>query len=535
VLSVDEGLFLIHCIKITGNGSGAGVLSGNNKKIQLMSRSSGVLLHITSLPSKHGIGDLGREAYRFADFLVATKQKYWQILPLTPIEDGLGNSPYSSVSAFAGNTLLISLYKLAQEGLLETSDIESYPDFGQGKVDYPLVRNFKEPMLDKAFHNFELIKDRNLNAAFDEFCSQQQSWLNDFALFKALKLHFHNKSWDEWDDDIKNRASDSVNYFTQLLEKEIKKEKFFQFIFRKQWEELKKYCHERNIRFIGDMPIYVNYDSLDVWINYRFFKLDEYKKPLFVAGTPPDYFSKTGQLWGNPVYNWEILQQDGFKWWISRIEQNFALFDLVRLDHFLGFVNYFEIDADAPDAIGGKWVNAPAEDFFQTLLHKHPNLPIIAEDLGTLSQAVIDFIEKYNFPGMKVLQFAFGDDMQKNPYLPHNHIKNSVVYTGTHDNSSTRGWWRTEASSQVKHNFGNYAGYWIDESNVTDAFCKMAVSSVADTVILPMQDILDLDESSRMNVPGIAQGNWSWRLHLDYSTDTIIQRLIYYTEASGRI
>ena len=499
-----------------------------------MSRSSGILLHITSLPSKHGIGDLGREAYRFADFLSATHQQYWQILPLTPIEEGLGNSPYSSLSAFAGNTLLISLYKLAQEGLLETSDIEAFPDFGQGRVDYQEVRNFKEPLLDKAYQNFVLIKERSLNAAFENFCESQQSWLDDFALFKALKVHFHHKSWHEWDEDIRNYQPEAVLHFLQLLADEVKKEKFLQFIFRKQWEELKKYCHEKNIKFIGDMPIYVNYDSVDVWTHYRFFKLDENKKPLFVAGTPPDYFSATGQLWGNPVYDWNALQEDEFKWWITRIEQNFGLFDLVRLDHFLGFVNYFEIDADATDATGGRWVDAPATAFFDTLLAKHPDLPIIAEDLGTLSEAVVDFIKKYNFPGMKVLQFAFGDDMEKNPYLPHNHIPNSVIYTGTHDNNTTRGWWRTEATQQVKDNFGNYAGYWIDEDNVTDVCCKMAVQSVADTVILPMQDVLDLDETSRMNVPGIGIGNWSWRLHMSYQQDYVFQRLIYYTQSSDR-
>jgi 4-alpha-glucanotransferase len=500
-------------------------------------RSCGILLPITSLPSLHGIGDLGPEAYRFADFLQKTHQHYWQILPLTPIEEGLGNSPYSSISAFAGNTLLISLEKLSQQGLLETSDIEDVPYAlrqNPSRVQYEEVRKFKEPVLRKAYQNFVQIKDINLRRDFEIFCGEHQDWLDDYALFKSLKHYFEEKSWHEWAENIATYDKKALQHYTKTLEYQIEEEKFLQYLFRRQWDELKAHCQQKDVLLFGDMPIYVNYDSVDVWKHPEFFKLDKNKKPLFVAGTPPDYFSETGQLWGNPVYDWTALEKENFRWWVKRIEHNTGLFDIVRLDHFLGFVNYYEISAEASDATGGQWVPAPAEAFFNTLLARYPELPIVAEDLGTLSQAVKDFMAKYNFPGMKVLQFAFGDDMQKNPYLPHNHIENCVVYTATHDNNTTRGWWRTETDQNLRSRFGNYRGYWVDEHNVADAFCQMALHSVAKTVILPMQDVLDLDENARMNVPGVGEGNWSWRLDVGLMNEGIEQKLRYYAESSGR-
>jgi 4-alpha-glucanotransferase len=499
-------------------------------------RSSGILMHITSLPSRHGIGDLGIEAYRFADFLAKAKQTYWQILPLTPIEEGLGNSPYSSLSAFAGNTLLISLDKLCQEGLLETSDIENIPEaFGDTqKVHYQEVRNYKLPILIKAAENFLLIKDKQLQSDFEEFCKSEAHWLHDFALFKALKEYFENKQWIEWDEKLVNHDKETIADFEEKLAKPIQQEKFLQYIFSKQWHELKNHCHLQGIKFFGDMPIYVNYDSVDVWTNHQFFKLDENKKPMAVAGTPPDYFAADGQLWGNPVYNWQALEKDNFNWWLKRLAHNIKLFDLVRLDHFLGFINYYEIPAGDETAKNGTWVNAPAEAFFEAVKQAFPGLPIIAEDLGTLSPAVIDFLNRHQLPGMKVLQFAFGDDMQQNPYLPHNHIRNTVVYTATHDNNTSKGWWQTEARDSEKSNFGNYADIWIDDNNVSDELCRMAMYSVADICILPIQDILGLDASARMNIPGVGEGNWTWRLDGRWLNDWSLHKLRTLTQISSR-
>jgi len=500
-------------------------------------RCSGILLHISSLPSKHGIGDLGPEAYKFIDFLNITNQSYWQILPLTPVSEALGDSPYSSISAFAGNILFISLEKLCQEGLLETSDIENIPEIfieNPLNVKFSTVRAFKEPLLDKAYQNFLKINDKKIREDFDLFCSSEAEWVDDFALFKSLKDSFNQKSWIEWGEELINRDIETLTKYKNELKEKIEQEKFLQYLFKKQWTELKNYGNERGIRFFGDLPIYVNYDSVDIWIHSDFFKLDSDKKPQFVAGTPPDYFSKTGQLWGNPVYNWAALKNDNFKWWIKRIAHNFKLFDLVRLDHFLGFVNYYEIPAADSTALNGKWVSAPVEDFFNALYQKFPDLPIIAEDLGTLSVDVLNFISKYNLPGMKVLMFAFGDDMNKNLYLPHNHTERSVVYTGTHDNNTVKGWWRNDAREIEKENFGKYINKWIDENNVTDEMCWMAMNSKSLICILPLQDILNLNESARMNIPGVGKGNWSWRVNEGWINDDLISKLTYYTHISNR-
>jgi 4-alpha-glucanotransferase len=496
-------------------------------------RSAGILLHLTSLPSRHGIGDLGPEAFRFADFLIEARQCYWQILPLTPVEDGLGNSPYSSLSAFAGNILLISLERLAQEGMLETSDVEVHPSFQPHFTDYKAVREFKLPLLEKAYHNFVKIQDRTLKATFADFCQAEASWLDSFALFKVLKDFLAQKAWNQWPETFRNRQPEALAQFAQEQALPIEKEKSYQFLFRRQWNALRSYCQEHGLQLFGDLPIYVNYDSVDVWMQPQLFKLDESLNPRFVAGTPPDYFSKHGQLWGNPVYDWDRLQAQGFDWWLERLRHNFKLFDLVRLDHFLGFVNYYEIPADAPNATYGKWVMGPADAFMQVLLQHFPQLPIVAEDLGTISQAVRDLMARYQLPGMKVLQFAFGGD-NKNPYLPHNHQEKSVVYTATHDNNTSRGWWRTEADELTKANFGKLVGKWIDEHNVADEMCWMALSSKALVCILPMQDVLGLDESARMNIPGIAAGNWAWRLEGHYFNDQVKGKLHYYTTTSGR-
>jgi 4-alpha-glucanotransferase len=500
----------------------------------LNKRASGLLLHITSLPSAHGIGDLGPEAYHFADFLAAARQTYWQILPLTPIEEGLGNSPYSSASAFAGNTLLISLEFLVQEGLLHADDITEVPRFDKNQVDFSEVRAYKEPLLHKAYERFFTHASAADMQAYESFCTDNQSWLDDFALFYPLTLHFDYQPWREWPEAIKNRTPQGIAEYAHLLRDEARKVKFLQYLFARQWFALKKYCNDRGIHFIGDLPIYVQYQSADVWANPEIFKLDRDKKPYAVAGVPPDYFSETGQLWGNPVYDWEKLQKTNYEWWVKRVGHNIRLFDMVRLDHFLGFVAYWEVDAGEKTAIHGNWIKAPAEDFFQTLFKHFPYLPIIAEDLGIVTAEVSGFMQRNNFPGMKVLLFAFGEGVGNNPYAPHNHVENCVVYTGTHDNDTVRGWFKKEGDKATRERLEAYLGSDVKEKIIAGQFIRLAMMSVAKTAIMPVQDVLNLDNSARMNTPGTASSNWAWRLEPGLLDASVAQELAYLTELFGR-
>lgn len=500
----------------------------------LNKRASGLLLHITSLPSAHGIGDLGPEAYRFADFMSAAKQSYWQILPLTPIEEGLGNSPYSSASAFAGNTLLISLEELLKEGFLSPEDIPEPPRFSSKKVDFNAVRAFKEPILQKAFTRFFRTAPATELAAYELFCEENSYWLDDFALFFNLNLHFEYKPWNQWPAEIRDKTEEGVASYTSLLKEQITKEKLLQYLFFKQWFTLKRYCAERGIHFIGDLPIYVHFQSADVWSNPEIFKLDKNKYPYVVAGVPPDYFSETGQLWGNPVYDWEYLKQSNYDWWVKRVGHNIKLFDMIRLDHFLAFIAYWEVDANEKTAINGKWVPVDAEEFFQTLLRHFPHLPIIAEDLGIVTAEVTQFMQRHNFPGMRVLLFAFGDNTDTNPYAPHNHVENCLVYTGTHDNNTVRGWFNSEADKAVKEQLEAYIGQEVTEDTIAQQFIRMAMQSVAKLVIVPIQDVLGLDESSRMNTPGTAEDNWAWRLEPNLLNNKIAEEMGEITHLFGR-
>ncbi len=500
----------------------------------LTERASGILLPVTSLPSRHGIGDFGESAYRFADFLARTNQKFWQILPLTPVEQGLGNSPYSSISAFAGNTLLISLEKLAQQGLLNSVDIETPPEFPFSRVDYPAVRAHKEPLLALAFENFSKINDENAQKQFEHFCQQEAYWLDDYALFKCLRDRHNQHAWVDWEPELVNREPEALDKAQAEMDEPIRREKFFQYLFFQQWHELKAYCNNKNIYLFGDLPIYVNYDSVDVWVNSRLFKLNDEKKPYVVAGTPPDRFSTTGQLWGNPVYNWDALKEQDFAWWMSRIGQTLKLFDLVRLDHFLGFVNYYEIPAGDETAVNGHWMLAPAEEFYAALTANFPDPPIVVEDLGTISPEVITFVTRHQLPGMKVLQFAFTGDEEMNPHLPHNHNNRCVVYTSLHDTNTMRGWWRTEASEHEQFRFGSYAKQEINEYNVADASLRMAMHSRANLVVIPIQDLLNLDERSRVNIPGTAMNNWEWQLTDEWEWPEGEYRLRELVHESGR-
>jgi 4-alpha-glucanotransferase len=494
-------------------------------------RGNGLLLHLTSLPSPFGIGDMGPWAYKFIDFLAGAKQSYWQILPLNPTDLRHGNSPYHSASAFAGNPLLISPELLFQDGLLNQEDLSGQGKFSEARVDYYEARSFKEGLLHQAFEHFKTSKEKH---GYEEFRVQNAYWLDDYALFRALKAHFQGEVWSEWPEALRERNPDDLESMGKTLQDAVDKEAFLQYLFFKQWHMLKDYCNEKNINIIGDMPIYVVHDSADLWVRPELCKLDDKRRPLAVAGVPPDYFSETGQLWGNPVYRWDVLKERGYDWWIQRLARAFRLFDFVRIDHFRGFVSYWEVGADEKNAINGKWVEAPAEDFFRVILDRFPEAPIIAEDLGLITQDVWEVMDHFGFPGMKVLLFAFGEDLPTNPYAPHNYIRNCVVYTGTHDNNTSKGWFEKEAKPEEKRRLTNYLGREIAAKEVHWELVRLAMMSVANTAIIPMQDILGLGEPSRMNRPAKKDGNWKWRLLPDQLTPSLAKRLLEMTEIYSR-
>lgn len=473
-------------------------------------RKSGILLHITSLPSPYGIGDMGPCAYGFVDFLKQAGQALWQILPLNPTSMEGHNSPYNSFSAFAGNTLLISPDLLVKEGLLSGKDLKPKPGFPGGYCDYAKASNYKRRLFDIAYSCFK--KEAEPNSSYDKFCSSNSGWLEDYALFVVLKRHYRGKAWNEWERPLRDRLPEALDLARKAYADELEKEKFLQYIFFKQWSALKKYCHKNTIKVIGDIPIYVMLDSSDVWSNASLFKLDKHKKPPFVSGVPPDYFSETGQLWGNPLYKWKALKKTGYEWWIRRFRHCFRLFDIVRVDHFRGLVAFWQIPAREKTAINGKWVKAPANNFFKTFLKTFPYFPIIAEDLGIITPDVKKIMCKFDFPGMKILLFAFNEDNPEHPYLPRNFIPNCVAYTGTHDNNTAKGWFIDETSADDKRRVSEYLGREATADNIHWKFIKLCEASIANTVIIPMQDILGLGKEARMNTPSKSEGNWRWRL-----------------------
>ena len=497
----------------------------------LKQRGSGILLHFTSLPSPFGIGDFGPWAYRFADFLAQTKQSYWQCLPLNPTEVVYGNSPYHSMSAFGFNSLLISPELLIQEGALTEADLKPIPSFSKDRVDFDLVVSYKKKLLSLAYDRFK--KERG-NGEYSDFCCEQAFWLDDFALFVALKEEFKGRPWNEWPDNLRDREPEALFRAGERLREKIQEQKFLQYLFFRQWSSLKKYCTERGIKIIGDVPIYVVHDSADVWMHPNLFNLDHEKRPLTVAGVPPDYFSKTGQLWGNPVYRWEALKSTGYEWWTKRIAHNLNMFDVVRVDHFRGFMAYWEVPAKEKTAVNGKWVEAPGMDFFSRLSAVFPDLPIIAEDLGIITPDVWATMEHFGFPGMKVLLFAFDESLPRNAYAPHNHTKNAVVYTGTHDNNTAMAWFEKEAGEEDRARLSLYVGKEINVENVHRELIRLAMMSVADTAILSMQDLLGLGEWARMNRPAQEKGNWRWRLMPEQLTNQLAHKLLEMTELYGR-
>ncbi|WP_303917857.1 4-alpha-glucanotransferase [Draconibacterium sediminis] len=469
----------------------------------MTNRKSGILLHITSLPGQEGVGTLGKEAYAFVDFLEESGQKLWQILPLGPV--GAGNSPYQCYSAFAGNPVLIDLELLLDEDLLSADDLGTIPVFKKSKVEFDKVSAWKNLLLKKAFQHFQVKKFDHFRDEYYHFLNEHGWWLNDYALFISVREYFGGLHWNEWDRGIKFREPEAVNDLSEKLEPQIAFEKFVQFMFFRQWHKLKRYANEKGIQIVGDVPLYVSGDSSDVWTNTDIFLLNDELNPTEVGGVPPDYFSETGQLWGNPVFDWQRLKERDYDWWMARLHFNLNMFNLVRIDHFRGLESFWSVAADEETAINGKWVPAHGYEMLSLIKSQIGVLPFIAEDLGIITTEVDHLRERFNLPGMKVLQFAFTTDAT-NRDLPHNYERNYVVYSGTHDNNTTLGWLNAVEGEEKE-----LVAKYVSEEHAAKQIMEMALASVADTAILPMQDVLELDEKSRMNTPGTATGNWDWR------------------------
>ena len=495
-------------------------------------RASGILIHITCLPSRYGIGDLGTEAYRFADFLAKARQSYWQVLPINPPAPVKKSwSPYNCISSFAGNCLLISPDLLYRQGLLTREDIKDKPAFSESYIDYDKVNTYKTKLLKKACERF---KSKYKKKDYEGFCLNNKGWLEDFALFATLRRHFGNRLWCDWPKEIRDRNKFALISARESLQKSIEREKILQYLFFKQWFLLKDYCNKKGIKIIGDIPIYVAYDSSDVWANPEIFKLKKSKRPQFIAGVPPDLFSPTGQLWGNPVYNWKALKDADFSWWVERTRHNLKLFDVVRLDHFRGFFGYWQVPAGSKTAVNGRWIKAPAEDFFNVLFGRLLCLPMIAEDLGHITPHIRAFMKKSNITGTRALLFGFGGNPSTNVHFPDNYIKNSVVYTGTHDTNTIRGWFEKEANAEQKKRLFDYLGHKVSADKIHWELINAAEESAANLVIIPMQDILGLGCEARMNRPGKTKGNWLWRLSAGQITPRILRRLKRLTQLNSR-
>lgn len=495
-------------------------------------RGSGLLLHITSLPSPYGIGDLGPSAYAFADFLHRTGQSFWQVLPLAPTipED---HSPYNGASAFACSPLLISPDLLVKDGLLDRADTKDHPDFPPGEVDFQGVLEYKRKLFRKAYENYKADFER-FDSALIEFSVGSSGWLPAYAVFAALKDHFQGRTWSDWSKPLRDRNPDALKALGGPLLERVHRETFLQFIVADQWRQLKAYCNKLGIRIVGDMPYYVNYDSADVWANPGLFKLGRGKRPTVVSGVPPDYFSATGQLWGNPVYDWDRLKETGYRWWLQRLRRNLELFDIVRIDHFRGFVAYWEVPAKEKTAVKGKWVACPTEDFFNTVFKHFSRPALVAEDLGFITADVREAIHDLGFPGMRVLLFAFGDDPAGSPHSPHRLCENLLYYTGTHDNNTVLGWYREEASAEAKAKLNLYLGKRTSERDIHWDFIRLGMMSIAQMIIIPVQDLLGLGAEARMNRPATASGNWKWRLAPGALTGAIADKLKALTEIYGR-
>ena len=497
------------------------------KIVQSLGRGAGILLPISSLPSKYGIGTFGEEAYNFVDTLVEAKQTFWQVLPIGPTS--YGDSPYQSFSAFAGNPYFIDLDYLVKDNLLQEKDITA-KEWGseESDIDYATVFDNRFDVLRIAFENSKHLTAKE----YKQFCTDNSYWLDDYSFYMALKCKFDNKSWSDWDDDIKFREKDAVEKYQKELTEDINFWKFCQFKFFEQWEELKKYANEKGIQIIGDIPLYVSMDSSDVWVHGRVFELDERKEPIHVAGVPPDCFSETGQRWGNPLYDWDAMEKEDFSWWKERMKANAALYDVIRIDHFIGVVRYYRIPSDCPTAMEGAWKEGPGKKLTDVIIESIGDAKIIAEDLGLVVQSVVDLMEETGFPGMKIMQFAF-DGSPNNNNLPHTYGKtNMLVYGGTHDNETLVGFFKEKTEEEMDY---VYKYLNVDKKeDVTKAIIRAAYASVADVVIMQMQDILELDNSARMNLPSTVGQNWRWRMTKGQFAVEDIERIAELTEIYGR-
>jgi len=507
-------------------------------------RSSGVLLHPTSLPGPFGVGDLGPEAWRFADFLAAAGQRIWQVLPLGPT--GYGDSPYQCFSAFAGNPILISPEKLVVQGLLSVADLEHVADFPASRVEYASVNRFKRQLLERAFTNFQKQSSPDLRERFQDFQSANASWLDDYALFMALKeAHGGESVWTKWEEGVAERQPGALAAWSTRLDVEVEKHKFWQCLFFLQWADLRRGCGERGIQIMGDLPIYVAHDSADVWAHPELFSLKPNGEPENVAGVPPDYFTATGQLWGNPLYRWEAHARTGYQWWIERLRSAFAVFDICRIDHFRGFAAYWEVPAGETTALHGRWAPGPGAALFEAVEKALGKLPIVAENLGVITQDVEALRSQFGFPGMSILQFAFGNDPQAPDFKPHNYARNRVAYTGTHDNDTTVGWWTgsgvgdsTRTVEDIRKERAFARQYLdLDGREINWVFIRAVLASVADVAMFPLQDVLGLGSEARMNLPGTSSGNWRWRFTADMLTAAHLDRLkelsVAYERAFG--
>ncbi len=491
-------------------------------------RSSGILLHVSSLPGLDGIGDLGEAAYAFVDFLVETNTKFWQVLPLNPT--GYGNSPYQGLSASAGNPLFISLDELIALGLLSSSNLNRRPHFPHRKVDFSLVIPWKMGKLHEAFLSFQQNPHPDLQKQFSNFCRSQKSWLDDFALFMTIKEQNDLQAWDTWSEELRFRNPAALHTFMKENKTDVEEQKFLQFLFFMQWKRLKEYANERGVQIIGDIPIFVGYDCADTWTHPDLFYFDKEFKPTVVAGVPPDFFSRTGQLWGNPLYDWKKHKISGYTWWIERIQNTLDMVDIIRLDHFRGFAGYYEIPADAKTAEIGKWVKGPGNSLFDALYKHFGDLPFIAEDLGVMTPDVVELRERYHLPGMKIVQFGFNPSPEVD-FQPHNLIRNSVAYTGTHDNDTVKGWF-SSVSPETRAHFKAYTGNTNEPAS--RAMVRILWQSVACFAIAPMQDLLNLGNEARMNFPGTLGNNWEWKLDKRWNSPKLRKWLTEFNQLYSR-
>jgi 4-alpha-glucanotransferase len=493
-------------------------------------RLSGVLLHVTSLPSYGGVGDFGPAAYGFVDFLAAAKQRLWQVLPLSPT--GYGSSPYSALSAFAGNPLLISIERLAQDGWIAWDRIGGLPSHN-GPADFGEAMRLKLPLIEEAAGNFLDRASDEERGRLQKFCNDNISWLPDYAMFNVLRRKFGYVSWIDWPADLAQRKHDALTAALNEHGRELAIEQAIQFFFNEQWCSLRSYCTARDIRILGDVAIFVNYDSADVWTHPEIFELDEERRPIRVSGVPPDYFSSTGQRWGNPLYKWGALKERGFDWWVARIRRSLTLYDTIRLDHFRGFEAYWSIAAEEETAVHGQWVKAPGHELFQRLKDVFGDLPFIAEDLGLITPEVDELREHFGMPGMRILQFGFSD-RGSHLYLPHRYVPNTVTYTGTHDNNTTLGWWRDDATEEERRHVQTYLQNIPHDEDIVWALIRAAARSVANLCIFPLQDVLHLGSEARMNTPAAGAGNWTWRYNSDALHPDFAAQMAALMEMSDR-